>query len=120
MTGMDVEVDLYSGRPNPRFRLEPAAAAELMRRLATLRPLPGYATPRDTLGYRGLRIEAGAAESPVTEIVVSNGVVFVRDRGGAERLLEDLHRGLERWLIEAGTANLDPGEVAMLRQDVEP
>ena len=29
---VDVEVDLYSGRPNPRFPLSPAAAAELERR----------------------------------------------------------------------------------------
>jgi hypothetical protein len=116
---MDVEVDLYSGRPNPRFRLDPAAAAELMRRLAALPPLSGPATPRETLGYRGLRIDAGVAESPATEIVVSDGVVIVRDRDGAERLLKDPHRGLERWLIEAGTANLDPGEVVVLRQDLE-
>lgn len=116
---MDVEVDLYSGRPNPRFRLEPAAAAELMRRVAALPPLSGRATPRETLGYRGLRIDAGVAQSPAIEIVVSDGVVFVRDRGGAERALQDLHRGLERWLIEAGTANLDPGEVAVLHQDLE-
>jgi len=116
---MDVEVDLYSGRPNPRFRLDPAVAAELMRRLDALPPLSGPATPRETLGYRGLRIDAGVAESPVTEILVSNGVVFIRDRGGAERLLEDIHRGLEQWLIEAGMANLDPGEVAVLRHDLE-
>lgn len=116
---MDVEVDLYSGRPNPRFRLEPAAAAELMRRLAALPPLSGRATPRDTLGYRGLRIDAGVTESPVTEIIVSDGVVFIRDGGGVERLLKDVHRGLERWLVEAGTAKLDPGVVAALHQDLE-
>lgn len=116
---MDVEVDLYSGRPNPRFHLEPAVAAELMRRLAALPSLSGRATPRETLGYRGLRIEPDVTESPITEILVSDGVVFVRDRGGAERWLEDRHRRLERWLIEAGTANLNAGEIAALRQDLE-
>jgi hypothetical protein len=73
---------------------------------------------REGLGYRGLRIEAGATESPVAEIVVSDGVVLVRDRGGAEHLLGDPRRALERWLIEAGAASLDPGEVSVLRQDL--
>lgn len=116
---MDVEVDLYSGRPNPHFLLEPAAAAELMRRLAVLPPLSGRATPRATLGYRGLRINADETESPVTEIVVSGGAVFVRDRDGAQRVFEDPDRELERWLIEAGKAELDPGEAAVLDQDLK-
>ena len=115
---MDVEVDLYSGRPNPHFRLEPAAAGELMRRLAALPPSPGHAAPREGLGYRGLRIEAGATEASVAEIVVSDGVVLVRDRSGAEHVLGDPSRGLERWLIEAGAASMDPGEVSALRQDL--
>lgn len=116
---MDVEVDLYSGRPNPHFRLEPAEAAELMHRLVALPPLSGRATPRATLGYRGLLIDTGQTESPVTAIVVSGGAVFVRDRDGAERVLGDPDRGLERWLIEVGKAELSPGEVAVLDQDLK-
>lgn len=117
---MDVEVDLYSGRPNPHFRLEPATAAELVRRLANLPSASGAARPRDGLGYRGLRIRAETLEFPVTEIVVSGGTVIVRDRSGAERPLEDPHRDLERWLVEAGTAQLDAAETAVLRQDLAP
>ncbi len=115
---MDVVVDLYSGRPNPRFRLEPTAAAELMHLLDALPPSSGRTTVREGLGYRGLRIDAHATESPVAEIVVSDGLVLVRDRDGAERPLEDPHRGLERWLIETGAVSLDPSEVAVLREDL--
>jgi hypothetical protein len=115
---MDVEVDLYSGRPNPHFRLEQAAAATLMRLLADLPPLSGHATPRQTLGYRGLRI-VSVTESPVAEIVVSGGVVFVRDQDGAERQLKDPGRRLERWIVDTGAAKLDPGAVAAVNQDLE-
>jgi hypothetical protein len=118
ITEMDVEVDLYSGRPNPHFRLDPAKAGELMRRLAALPPSRGDAAPREGLGFRGLRIQVGAADSPVAEIVVSDGVVLVRDRSGGEYSLEDPDRALERWLIEAGAGSLDPGEVLVLRQDL--
>jgi len=116
---MDVEVDLYSGRPNPRFHLGPATAAELMSRLAALPPLSGRATPRATLGYRGLRVDAGVTESTITEIVVSGGAVFVCDRAGTQRVLEDRERGLERWLVEASAGQLDPNEVAVLDQDLK-
>src|SRR5688572_1721092 len=99
---MDVEIDLYSGRPNPHFRLDPEAAAELMRRLAVLRPSTGQTRPRERLGYRGLRIEPDVTGSPFAEVVISGGVVFVRDHSGRERLLDDPGRDLERWLVEAG------------------
>jgi hypothetical protein len=115
---MNVEVDLYSGRPNPCFHLKPAEVAELMRWLATLPPSSDRAMLRERLGYRGLRIHAGATDSPVVEMVVSNGLIVVRDRSGAERLLEDPHRGVERWLVEAGAASLDPGVVMVVRQDL--
>jgi hypothetical protein len=118
MMGMDVEVDLYSGRPNPHFRLDQAGAATLMRLLAALPPLSGHAAPRQTLGYRGLRI-VSMTESPIAEIVVSGGVVFVRDRDGAEHLLKDPDRRLERWIVDAGAASLDPSTIAIVNEDLE-
>ena len=115
---MEVEVDLYSGRPNPRFRLAPAAAAELMRRIAALPPLPGPAAVSERLGYRGFRIEADEDEPSFTEMVVSNGVVVVRDRSGAERFLADPNRSVERWLAETGAPMLDPGAASVLREQL--
>jgi hypothetical protein len=115
---MDVEIDLYSGRPNPRLRLGSAAAAELIRRVATLRPSTGNARPRDRLGYRGLRVEPDAAGSPFAEVFVSAGVVLVQDLDGRERLLEDPNRDLERWLIESISSEVDTQVVALLRQDL--
>jgi hypothetical protein len=115
---MDVEIDLYSGRPNPRFRLDPVAAAELIRRLAALRPSSGHARPRERLGYCGLRIEPEATGSPFAEAVISGGVVLVRDHNGRERLLDDPRRDLERRLIEAGASEVDPDVVTLLRHDL--
>jgi hypothetical protein len=89
---IEVEVDIYSGRPNPRVALPPATVAELRRRFDAL-PLAaaGAAGPRKGLGYRGLRI-TGDAVPGGGEIVVSAGSVTRR---------ADPDRGLERWLVEA-------------------
>jgi hypothetical protein len=112
---MDVEVDLYSGRPNPRFQLDAAAAAELLQRLSVLRQSVGSAASREGLGYRGLRIDAGADDAPIAQILVSGGSVLVREQTGRERGLHDSGRALELWLIDIGERFLDPATIAMLR-----
>lgn len=112
---MDVEVDLYSGRPNPRFRLDAAAATELLRRLSTLHPSSVPPAPPAGLGYRGLRVDVGTDHPPITRILVSGGSVLVREETGRERRLHDPGRALERWLIDLGAGVLDPGTIAVIR-----
>jgi hypothetical protein len=114
---VDVEVDLYSGRPNPRFRLPPDVADELRHRVTALPPAPEAAAPIEGLGYRGLRVDA-AAWSPPSEVVISGGTVTIRESGGVVRRLLDRDRDLERWLIEAARTSLDPDLVAMLREEL--
>ncbi|MFJ9696509.1 hypothetical protein [Kitasatospora sp. NPDC101183] len=110
---MFVEVDLYSGRPNPRFSLEAGAAAELARRLGALAADGGGGRPYDGLGYRGLRVLGGAEE-----VLLSGGVVTVRGPGGSARRLRDPGRELERWLLDRGAGELDPEVVAEARREL--
>jgi hypothetical protein len=112
---IEVEVDLYSGRPNPRFALTPDAAAELERRLSALPTLGPKGTLREGLGYRGLRI---TGDPMFVEVLISAGVVETRDRQGAVIHKADHERKLERWLIEAGSAKLTQEELGILRQDL--
>ncbi|MCF3119126.1 MULTISPECIES: hypothetical protein [Streptomyces] len=114
---MDVEIDLYSGRPNPAFGLAPEAAHELMCRIAALPPAPAGAAPPQGLGYRGLRI-TGDPGADVVEIVVAGGVVVVRDRNGAERVLQDAERALERSLADLAATRLEPAELSVLRREL--
>ncbi len=88
-----------------------------MRRIAALPPAPQRAAPLQGLGYRGMRITGDPAVS-IVEIVVSGGVVIVRDRNGAERVLQDTGRALERSLVGLATATLDPAEMSVLRQEL--
>ncbi|MFC0107423.1 hypothetical protein [Kibdelosporangium aridum] len=110
---MDVQIDVFSGRPNPTVRLGPAA--EFVQRLAGLRPSAGR--PREGLGYRGLYVLPDP-DSPFTEVFVSGGVVLVRDRDGHEQLLADPGRELERWLIDAISSEVDPNLLASLHDDL--
>ncbi len=111
----DVEVELYSGRPNPRFVLSPADAAEFRRRLAALSLARNAEGPRDTLGYRGLRVTG--PDAPGVEVTISAGGVEVSDSGGKRRLT-DPGRRLERWLVKAATGQLQQGELNAVLQDL--
>lgn len=127
---MSVEVDLYSGRPNPHFVLRDATAGELTRRVEALEPIPpdelSEAPTADGLGYRGLRVQVGTNDTATSgsdaakavEIMVFDGIVTVSERGGGTRLLRDPGRGLEGWLAEAGAARLEPAVNAAVREDL--
>jgi hypothetical protein len=91
----EVELDVYSGMPNPTWTLSAADAALLAEKLDALPP----AAPRELgnpLGYRGLVVDTGA------EVVrVHRGTAQV-SRAGSIVVRADPGRSFERWLISTG------------------
>lgn len=99
-TEVTVELDIFSGRPNPSWTLAPPERDRLLRELrlrtrevAAPRSLPG-------LGYRGfvLRIAAGGTTEVIT---VGEGTI---ERNGA--LHPDRDRAVERYLLRTMPADL--------------
>ena len=85
---MLVELDIFSGRPNPRWELSDTEAATVRELIDALAPAPAAAPPVPPgLGYRGFRIDDVAT--------AFRG--FVRARG---RVLADPQRRVERFLVE--------------------
>jgi len=126
--GVSVVVEVFSGRPNPAFTLEDAAALDRLReafgRLPAEAPESLPAAGFHRLGYRGVVIEnpGGIAGLPRYAQVL-DGVVLVRDEAnGPPRYFRDTEslekrylaladeRGLIRDLIAAG---LVPDPAAM-------
>ena len=92
----EVELDLFSGRPNPVWTLSNADTTELERRLSAL-PKTSAKTLFDGLGYRGLIVR----RSKEATAHVQNGVVALASHESST-YLEDSQRALERWLIATG------------------
>jgi len=89
---MVVELDAFSGRPNPRWVLTESEAAELARLITSLPPAPGGASLRPPgLGYRGFRLEGSAGEA----YQAYRGLVESPDR-----VFADPDRRVERFLLE--------------------
>lgn len=93
-----ITVDVFSGRPNPAWDLDAAAAAAIVaawQHLGATGPAeyPGH------LGYRG--VSADFADG--LRLVVTGGVAMASE--GTARA--DTGRALERMLIETGRGRLD-------------
>jgi hypothetical protein len=92
-----VELDLYSGRPNPTWSLEESEASSILaawEALAPARPIP-YP---DRLGYRGVVVVFDDG----MRLTIADGVAQV---GGAARA--DPDRALERLVVISGRGTVD-------------
>jgi hypothetical protein len=101
---MHVEIDVFSGRPNPAFELSVDEAKHLLALLEGLPEIPPTAD-EDALGYRGMNvtIAKGDDNNPVRRIRVSGGVVAI-GRATGTRYFRDT-RAVEKWLIERAADN---------------
>jgi len=118
---IEVELLVYSGRPNPRVELDASLATEFAARLAALTPLGGEFSAGDRLGYRGLHVSF-AGGSMIEDVEVSAGAVRVRDRAGATRDLADPQREFELWVLDrlgTGDAQAERPLVDAIRIQVE-
>ena len=86
---VEVEVDVFSGRPNPRWTLGADRARELLDLLRDLEPAERREPPG--LGYRGFLLTTPGAKTRVFGGAVSmmrdGDVVHFKDGHGVEQLL---------------------------------
>jgi hypothetical protein len=101
---MLVELDIFSGRPNPRWQLDERTSRELRELLRRLRRSVGPAIEPAGLGYRGFSWTDGRRSGRVYKgFVRAGGAVFA-----------DPALSTERFLVEKM-----PAEFAYLRERVE-
>lgn len=110
----EVELDIFSGMPNPMWVLTTAEAESLARRLAAL---PGISACdlSARLGYRGLVVKV--TNSSATRLIwVQSGCVQIAE-GETTIHARDVGRKLERWLIETGRPHLAENVIAIVERE---
>jgi hypothetical protein len=110
----EVELDIFSGVPNPAWSLAEAEVAGFTGQLAAL-PRTAPRTLSGKLGYRGFIVqctEGGDAWS----VHLQNGVV--RIARGATVYADDEQRRLERWLLDTGRPHLKPDLLEMVEKEL--
>jgi hypothetical protein len=113
-----VELDAFSGRPNPSWQLGPTEATEFLARLRALPSVSGRLPSNDGLGYRGFVVTAdGASLDGYDEVRLFRGVATAR-RGDGEDLFADPDRALESWLLDTAPAQLGPEVRRYIRSEI--
>ena len=100
MATADVEIDIFSGLPNPTWTLSNMQTASLLGMVSELSQTEAKAQS-DDLGYRGMIVRM-REEAAVRELYVHNGIVELNGRH-----YSDPDRRMERWLLETGKSFVD-------------
>lgn len=104
---MQVELDVFSGRPNPYWNLTPQETNEFVRLFQALPPNKEQGSIKEGLGYRGLIVTNNTKSlEDYNRIVISNGVV-VASKNNHSKQFTDQKRRLERWLFQTGKGRID-------------
>ena len=89
---MIVELDVFSGRPNPRWHLDEDQAAEVAELLRRLAPAPTGRVEPPALGYRGFlySLEGATWRAWAGFVIADDRVLMDPARSTERRLLESL------------------------------
>lgn len=115
---MEVAIRIFSGRPNPTWKLSQHQVIELLTKISSLNN-----TERDPidkgLGYNGFSITRIDELSDLPrEIEINDGIILVNY--GNNRLAKyiDPTRSLEKWLLRIGAQYLEPKLVEYIEKQI--
>jgi hypothetical protein len=99
----EVQLDIFSGMPNPTWILTNAEADSFEKQLAALPRTPARELS-GKLGYRGFIVQCTQANN-VQLIRIQNGAIHI-SKGATNVYVSDKDRELERWLLNTGRPHL--------------
>jgi hypothetical protein len=99
----EVELDIFSGMPNPRWILTTAETDSFVKQLAAL-PRASAGKLSGNLGYRGFIVQS--VQGANTQVVhIHNRTVHISN-GVTDVYADDEDRKLERWLLNTARPHL--------------
>jgi hypothetical protein len=115
-TRCEIELDIFSGMPNPTWVLTDAETNRWMEQLAALPPMPAREWSGN-LGYRGFIVQV--TQGGETQVVrVQNGAVHL-SQGATNRYASDAKRELEHWLLNTGKPHLKDELFLMVNREIQ-
>ena len=100
---VEVELDIFSGMPNPTWVLTDAEADSFVKRLAAAPPGPATELSGN-LGYRGFIVQVTQG-AETHSIHIQAGAIQI-SKGATKTYAKDMNRELERWLLNTGKPHL--------------
>jgi hypothetical protein len=113
-----VELDMYSGIPNPQWNLTPSEAADLKTMVSGLDSTEDTGQCPQILGYRGFIVRTTAASSfPVQTIRACHGLVEVKDSTATVYYL-DPQRQIELCLLTTAKPPFTDGQTSEIVNEI--
>lgn len=112
----EVELDIFSGGPNPKWHLSEADTTALLRELDEL-PDASPAAVATNLGYRGFVVRV-RHDGDETRLVVQRGTVRA-EWDDSTTYYRDIDRALEWWLLDSGRPFLDDSIAAVVEREMK-
>lgn len=109
-----IELDIFSGRPNPAWRLSSADTETLGRMIEKLARAEQVAL-FDGLGYRGFIVTSATPIAGATTITVQNEIVKL----SADDFRLDPKRTIERWLLTKAESELPNDVYELAKKEIE-
>lgn len=103
---MEVIVNIFSGRPDPKWDLTDDECNKLKDYFETLQELKDAPQTPEGLGYRGMTVRNLESGMPYDEFTVVSGIVVAK-QGGILHYFRDLDQKLEIWLFGTGEGKLE-------------
>jgi hypothetical protein len=115
---MRIELDAFSGRPNPIWQLTPEQSTELATLLRSLSPDPAAQKDFDGLGYRGFLVELpSGAFGPFKRLRVYRGKVFATEANRVE-VFNDPQHLIESRLLVTARSHVEEGALEYVRKEI--
>ena len=114
-----VELDVFSGLPNPVWSLSESEVASLAELCSRLELTQNHGKMNDGLGYRGFIVHLVAPQSHVASTIhVFAGTVKIGT--GAETIFYlDPHGQVERWLLDSAKPNISDELYTELSNEIQ-
>jgi hypothetical protein len=113
-----VELDIFSGVPNPNWTLAPAYVFDLANRIAGLTPAKQIGQRPENLGYRGFIVLISSKKSNIVQTIrLYHGVIEVMDSKGSAYYL-DPSRQIELWLLSTANPPLAENLTAQIVKEI--
>ena len=100
---MQIELDVFSGRPNPTWSLNDEQARKYLARFKALKISESKRVPYDGLGYRGFKV-TGFQE--YDEVTIGDEIVEA-SYGRKRYQWFDEGRNLEKYLVKTAKGHID-------------
>jgi len=116
---MQVELDIFSGRPNPQWTLASEENEEFFRQFQALPESTAGKLEIPGLGYRGFRVTAveDMVEGCSEILVFRENVVATCD--GKSRHFTDRDQILEQWLVQTSKGHVEDDIYQLIVSEVE-